>query len=343
MKNIKFYSAIDKIEKEKWTDFYKNHDHSNFYQSIEMFEFWGHQKNYKSFIFFLESSDGKCLGFCTGVIVPTGKSKTKNPNRSALIYGGPLIKDENKEILEIFINKIGKYLKFKSKYIEFRNFRTDLILKDTFIKNNWKYTPKLNYFIHLVSEEEVYNKFDSSRRREIRRAYRDGVEVSYEKSQENLIAVYNILSGIFKMNDKVMALPIPDFAFLSNLLLLKNSRMVTLTYNNKVIGGGFFVYDNNRIYHWFRGGLNRDHNKQSPDAVVDWEVMKFGLEHKIPLFDYMGAGTKGQDNRLRKYKSRFGGELVEIGMYSRINFPLWFRIENKIIRTLRKYIPFIVN
>jgi len=340
MKSIEFYTHINKEDKEKWVDFYNNHDQSNCYQTLEMFEFWGDQKNYRSFILFLESSDKVCLGFCTGVIVPTGKSKTKNPNRTALIYGGPLIRDDNKEILKIFLDRMGKYLKFKSKYIEFRNFRTDLILKDTFVNNNWKYTPKLNYFIHLDSEEEVYNKFDSSRRREIRRAFKDGVEISYDKSQENLKGVYDILSKVFKINDKVMTLPIPDLAFLSNLLKLDNSRMITVTYNNKIIGGGFFVYDKNRIYHWFRAGLNREHNKQSPDAVVDWEVMKFGIKHKITIFDYMGAGTKGQDNRIRTYKSRFGGELVETGMYSRVNFPLLFRIENKIIKTYRKYSPF---
>ncbi len=337
MKNIEFYTCISEVNREKWVDFYKNHDQANAFQTIEMFEFWGDQKNYKSFIFFLEASSKECLGFCTGVIVPTGKSKTKNPNRSALIYGGPLVRDDNTEILKIFLEKIGKYLKFRSKYIEFRNFRTDLILKETFTANNWKYTPKLNYFIQLDSEEEVYNNFDSSRKREIRRAVKEGVEISYDKSPEKLREVYNILSKVFKINDKVMALPIPDLAFLSNLLELDNSRMISVIYNNKIIGGGFFIYDKNRIYHWFRAGLNREYSKQSPDAMVDWEVMKFGLKHKIAIFDYMGAGTKGQDNRLRTYKSRFGGELVEIGMYSRINFPLAFRIENKITKTYRKY------
>ncbi len=330
MTSFKFYSSIDAVDKEKWRNFYKNHDWANIYQTFEMFEFWNKLKKYTPFILFLESDTGDCLAFSTGVIVPRGKSKTKNPDKSAIIYGEPLIKENTREISDFFIKKIRRYLKFKSKYIEFRNFQSDLFFKDEFLKNNWKYTPKLNYIIHLTSEEEVFNKFSSSRRRQINKAFREGVEISYEKTNENILGVYKILLNIFKVNDKEMTLPIPDFTFLSNLLLLNNSGIVTLRYHNKIIGGAFFLFDQGRIYQWFRGGLNRAYNKQSPDAVVDWAVMKFGIKNEIPLFDFLGAGTKGMENRLRTYKSRFGGELIEIGMYSRMNFPILYRIENKL-------------
>lgn len=336
MAGFKFYSSIDLVEKEKWEGFYKNHNWANIYQTFEMFEFWSDLKNHTSFIFFLESDIGECLAFTTGVIVPKGESKTKHPDKSAIIYGEPLIKDNNKEIFNFFIKKIGKFLKFKSKYIEFRNFGSDLTFKQDFLNNKWKYTPKLNYIIHLTSEEEVFSKFSSSRKRQINKAIKEGVEISFKKTNENIKGVYNILSAVFKVNDKVMILPIPDFTFLSNLLLLDNSGIVTLRYDHKIIGGAFFLFDQNSIYLWFRGGLNREYNKQSPDAVVDWAVMKFGIKNKITFFDFLGAGTKGQENRLRTYKSRFGGELIEIGMYSRVNFPLLFRIENKFSKILTK-------
>ena len=336
MGSIKFYSSIDLVNREKWKYFYNNHNWANIYQTFEMFEFWSNLKKYTSFIFFLESNTGECLAFTTGVIVPKGISKTKNPDKSVLIYGEPLIKGNNSKLFDFFIKKIGKHLTFKSKYIEFRNFRSDLFFKEEFINNKWKYTPKLNYIIHLTSEEEVFSKFSSSRRRQINKAIKEGVNISFEKTNENIKGVYNILSDIFKVNDKEMALPIPDFTFLSNLLLLDNTGIVTLRYDNKIIGGAFFLFDQNRIYHWFRGGLNREYNKQSPDAVIDWAVMKFGINNNIIIFDFLGAGTKGQENRLRTYKSRFGGELIEIGMYSRINFPLLFRIENKFSKILNK-------
>ena len=339
MTNMVFYNSINQVDKEKWVGFYKSHKLGNVYQTFEMFEFWKNLKNYIPFIFLLESDSQECLAFCTGVIVPKGKSKTKNPDKSAIIYGGPLIKDDNNEIFDFFIKKSWKYLKFKSKYIEFRNFGSDLNFKQGFIKNKWKYTPKLNYIIDLTSEEEVFNKFGTSRRKQIRKSLREGVEISYEKSNENIKGVYDILLNIFKTNDKVMALPIPDLEFLSDLLLLKGSGIATVKFNNNIIGGGFFLYDDKIIYNWFRGGLNRDYNKQSPDAVVDWAIMKFGIENNISLFDFGGAGTKGWDNRLRTYKSRFGGELIENGMYSRINFPLLFRIENKLSRILNKTNP----
>ncbi len=327
-----FSSTIDQSSKAKWITFYNSHKQNNVFQTFDMFNFWSNLKNYKVFILLVESINEECLGFCIGAIIPKGKSKTKNPNSSAVIYGGPLIKNDDRSIFNFFIKKAEKYLKFKSKYIEFRNFRSDLIFKNEFVNIKWKYTPKLNILVGLDSENEVFNDFSASRRREIRKAYKEGVKISYDKTKENIEGVYKILLEIFRVNDKIMALPIPNLTFLSNLLLMNNARILTLRYDNKIIGGAFFLYDDKRIYHWFRGGLHREYNKQSPDAVIDWEVMKFGIENNLLIFDFMGAGTKGQDNRLRTYKSRFGGDLVEIGMYSKINFPLLFRIENKLHR-----------
>ncbi len=314
---------------------------SNPYQTIEMFEFWKVQKNYTPFVFFLESNNGSCLAFCTGVITFKGKGRMKIHSKSAIIYGGPLISEtkNREEVLNFLLDKIQKYLLFKTKHIEFRNFFLNKEFKQVFLKNKWRYTPKVKYIVNLTSEDEVFSRFKANKRTQIRKALREGVEISYEKNHENVKGVYDILKNIYRINFDTFLLPLPNLNFLFNLILLENVGLTTIRYENKIIAGEFYLIDDSTIYGWFGGGLNVEFKNQSPMSVSNWATMKYGLQNNIKKFDYGGAGLKNKENRLGKFKSAFGGELIENGMFSKINLPFLYGIENKLFK-LRKKMTF---
>ena len=331
-----YHESVESIDREKWKRFCSEHLRRNAYQTFKMFEFWNSLENYSAFVLFAESPIGECLAFCTGVIATKGESKTKNPDKTALIYGGPLLKDDKLDLFDPFIKKLEKYLKFKSKYTEFRNLGSDLFLKEKFINNKWKYSPKLNYLVRLDSENEVFERFSRSRKQQIRKTLNKDIEISYEKTKENIKSTHGLLTQIFEKNDKTLVLPIPNLVFLSNLMKLENSGIVVLKHEGIVVAGGVFIYDDSTLYYWFRAGQGRSVKDMYPDCLADWLVMKYGIDRGISQLDFMGAGTKGWDNGIRTYKSRFGGDLVENGMYSKASFPLIFRIENKLKQIIAK-------
>ena len=333
MNDIVFYESIESIDQEKWKTFYNSHPRKNAFQNFEMYEFWNRLNNYKPFVLFAENYEGECLAFCTGVVARVGKSKTKYHDKTALIYGGPLFLNDGYEIRDQYIKKLEGLLKLISRYTEIRNLGHDLYLKDNFTNLNWTYTPKLNYLISLDSVEGLLSRFNSNKRRQIRQSLKNGVELCFKKTQENIKSIYDINSKIFLENDKKMTLPIPDLNFMIDLAKMKNSGLVVIKFEDQIIGGAIFIYDNITAYGWFRGSL-RKFKHLNPDSVLDWAVMKFGVEHQLKLFDFMGAGRKGWDNGIRRYKSRFGGELVENGMYSKASYPIIFRVQNKIRRMI---------
>lgn len=339
LKNILLHYSINQVDKEKWKFFYKKHSQSNPYQTFEMFEFWNNQKDCTAFIFLLETDKGECLAICTGAIVFKGKGRIKFQSMSALIYGGPLIKEgkNKKEILNFLLPKIEEHLKFKTKNIEFRNFFLDIDFKEIFIKNNWKYTPKVNYIINLTTEDEVFKNFHRNKRKQIRKALREDIQISHDKTFENAKGIYDVLENIYKINFDEFLLPLPDLNFLLNLLSLENTGLTAVRCKGKVIGGEFFLFDTVTIYGWFGGGLNIEYKKQSPMSVVNWATMKYGLEKGLQFFDYGGAGIKGKENRLRIFKSAFGGELIENGMFSKINLRYLYKAENKIYRLVKYF------
>jgi len=332
---MRFYTNFSNFNKDLWEVFIKNHTNSNTFQSFEMFEFWKNQQNYNSIIFFIESDDGECLAFCTGVIMYNGKSIMKLLSKRAIFFGGPLINEnENKEeILNFLVLKMEGYLKKKSIYTEIRNFYSDLYLKEIFNTSKWTYRPYQNYIITLNSEEEVFSKIKPEKRRQIRKALREGVQISYDKTDINIKGVYDVLVKIYK--EKVKK-PLPTFEFFISLMKLNVAGIVSIQYEDKIIGGGFFLRDDQNIYDWYRGGLDYDYKKQYPSTIAAWAVLKFGLDNDLKMFDFMGAGLKGEEYGVRKFKSQFGGELVEYGRFLKINNPIVYKMGETALKILKK-------
>ncbi len=315
---MKFYTNFSNFNRELWSSFVESHSNNNIFQSFEMVDFWNGQKNHKPICFFVEADDGECLAFCNAVIMSNGRLLIKTISKRAIIFGGPLIKkgSNKKEILDFLLENIENYLKKKSIYIEIRNFYNFSYLKESFTKNNWNYLPYQNYKIHLSSEEDVFKRLKPEKRRQIRKALRENVEISYDKSEENIFEVYNILVKIYKKRAKK---PIPNLSFFTNLLAQDFAGVVCVKFENKIIGGSFFLKDNNAIYDWYRGGLDYEYKKRYPSTLAAWAIIKYGLDHKLSVFDFMGAGIKGEEYGVRTFKSQFGGDLVEYGRYIKIN------------------------
>lgn len=316
---MNFYSDIsDRIDFNKWNHFINVRNSTNAFQTFSMYHFWKNQKNYSPFIFFIESNKNECLAFCTGVIICNGNGIKKMISRRAIIYGEPVINENSDKIkvLDFLIKNIEKKLRFKSVYTEIRNFQSNESLKNIYKINKWEYIPYQNYLIKLDNEEEVFKQFNSEKRRQIRKSLKEGVEFSYQVSEENIKGVYDVLYYIYKTRVKK---PLPNFNFFKNLLKTNGAGLVALILNKKVIGGGFFLKDKDTIYDWYRGGLDHQYKKHYPSTTAAWAVMQYGLNNGLKVFDFMGAGIKGQEYGVRKFKSQFGGKLIENGRYLKVN------------------------
>ena len=332
---MKFHTNATNINKDFLSNFLKDHENKNVFQSLEMFEFWKTQKNNYPFLFFVESNDGKCLAFCTGVIMSNGISLMKTFTSRAIIFGGPIvIHSENKlDILRFLILNMSEYLRKKSIYIEVRNFYKNPYIKVGFQSSNWNFKPYQNYLIELVSEDDVFSNIKAEKRRQVRKALREGVEIVYDKSKDNIEGVYNVLYKIYKERVKK---PLPSIDFFSNLMSTESAGLTCIKFENNIIGGGFFLKDENTIYDWYRGGLDFEYKKQFPATIAAWAVIKYGLDNDLERFDFMGAGLKGEEYGVRKFKSQFGGELVEYGRFLKINQRIIYKMGELMLQILKK-------
>ncbi len=332
-----FIKNIEEIDIQKWNRFLKNHSGSNIFQSLELYSFWNSQSNHEPFYFLVTSINGDCLGFCAGVIISNGKGIKKIISKRAIIYGEPLVSSDADKICDLYefiIGKIEIELSKRANYTEIRCLSVNESFKKIFYKRTWQYTPYQNYIINLSNEEELMQKITPEKRRQIRKSLKDGASFSYLKSEKNILGVYQILQEIYRNKVKK---PLPKFNFFLDLMKLEDAGVVAVIADDIVIGGGFFLKDKQTIYDWYRGGLDFEYKKLFPSTLAAWGVMNYGLSNKIQNFDFMGAGIKGQEYGVRKFKSQFGGILIENGRFMKINNSLFYNI-GKMALTLKKKI-----
>jgi len=337
LSKLNIISKIDEIDLYAWNLLIQESDENCEFQSHEMFSFWNNQKGYQPFVFAVKDEKGMLKCICTVVIIENGKGLKKYISRRAIVYGGPIFKkgENKKEVLLFLLEKMDTVLSTKATYIEIRNFQDYSEFKEVYEIKNWKYIPYQNYKIALTNEDEVFALFNAEKRRQIRKALREGISISYGNTEENIINIYEVIAKIY--NDKVKK-PLPSLSFFKDLMKLNNTNAAAVVFENKVIGGAFFLYDDNEIYDWYRGGLDYEYKKKYPSTVAAWAVMKYGLENKIYSFDFMGAGIKGEEYGVRKFKSQFGGELVEYGRFIKLYKPTLYKVGKfglKLLKRLR--------
>ena len=81
----------------------------------------------------------------------------------------------------------------------------------------------------------------------------------------------------------------------------------------------------------------RDYNtKIFPTHLAIMAAIEFGLKNNLRILDMMGAGKPGVEYGVRKYKSEFGGELVEYGRFINIYSPLLFKLGKIGLSILKK-------
>ena len=247
-------------------------------------------------------------------------------SRRGIIYGGPLVSNDNSRNLEILLEKIDKTIKGKTIYSEIRNFSDFENNKMIFQRHGWKYMPHYNIRFDLTGfdEKSLLKMFTYNRRREIRQAVENGASRILCNEDDQVREVY----GILKQNyyDRVK-LPIPGIDFFLSYFHTQALKVFAVLHNGRIIGGAFCPVLNNKcMFTFYYCGIRDYHKKIFPTHLAILASMEFCIENKIPHFDFMGAGKPGVEYGVRKYKLEFGGELVEYGRFRRTYNPLLYKI-----------------
>ena len=315
------------INNERINGFLTSLTKSNIFQTPEMFWVYKNTRNYEPVFLSVNNDDKEILGILLAVIQKEHSGLLGSFSARSIIWGGPLVKDDNPEILDFLLKEYNKRIKKKAIYTQFRNlWNWSESEKQIFEMNGFHYDAHLDILIDLKKpEDELWSNLKSQARNKIRKATKEGLTFNKLSNKEEVKEVYDILEKVYRK----AKLPIPDLSLFSNAYdVLKEHSMIDFfvaNFQGKIIGARIVFFYKNKIYDWFAGSDSK-YYKYNPNDYLPWKILQWAKENGYNTFDFGGAGKPNEPYGVRDYKMKFGGELVEFGRFEKVHKPILMKL-----------------
>lgn len=224
-------------------------------------------------------------------------------------YTGPIFENQEGKRVTTISNKkkmnekISNYINRKYKRI---NITLSPFCKDIqpFIWDDFASKVTYTYILNLDDLDKVWNRMDSSTRRDIRKAKKDGLEV---KKTDNFETTMKLVRKTFDRQDMSIE-HFEDTAWryykeLKNKNLCKS--FITYDYKGRPIASVFIIWDEKRSY-YLLGGYDPEHGHHGGTSMAMWEAIQYTSNVlELSQFDFEGSMIKS----IEKYFRKFGGQI----------------------------------
>ncbi len=309
--------------------FLEAHPHNTIFQSPDYYNFY-HQLKYFKPIYFLCSDHSQTLvAVMLAVIIREGFGPISFMTSRCVIYGGPLVKDDNPEIISILLESLNNNVGSRALFTQFRNFRVwSEEAKKIFQNSHYVLRDRLNLILDLTNLENLKAGFNAGRRRQLKKALAAGAYVTLAENLEDVSQLYSILKKLYKTK---VHKPLPAFSYFEQFfnMMMKNNKGIILLVKaeNKIIGGIVSpITPENTISELYVCGLDNQYPQFHPSIVATWAAMEYGHKKNLKKFDFMGLGKPDTPYGVREFKLRFGGNEVNYGRFARRNNKLLYAI-----------------
>ena len=221
--------------------------------------------------------------------------------------------------------EICNYLKQQKFKLFMSAFPTHIKDMQAYFWNNYKVIPNYTYQLDLnLSEEELFNRFSSERRKSIKKAIKDAIEI---KQATKYDAVLDLINATFSRKQKHINQNLVK-KILFEFATSENSFAYVAYQHEKPIACTFIIYYKNVAY-YLLGGYHEalKHHGAGPSCM--WKSILHAKELGTKTFDFEGSMLPEVENYFRD----FGGELVPYYTVQKAWLPfeilLKFKMRNK--------------
>ena len=174
--------------------------------------------------------------------------------------------------------------------------------------------PKYVFRLNLTgkTEDELLTSFNQKTRYNIRLAIKKGVTVRIG-GKEDLPAFYEIMKETGS-RDNFFIRPIEYFERLYLCMGEKHARLIIAEHEGKPIAAVMPIMYGNKVWYLYGGSSNKYRNLM-PNYLLQFEMMKWGLENNCDIYDFRGvSGFKDENDPqygVYRFKKGFNGDFVE--------------------------------
>lgn len=324
------YTIIDdvnKINKKKWEGFINKHPNGNIFQSYEIYQIFKGTKKYTPAVVCVMQND-EIVGIQVSTVIKIYDNLLSFLTARSIVFGGPVILDNNPEILEVLTKAYKSLIKRKAIYSEYRNMWDWSDLKVTFEKAGATYIEHLDILVDInKTEEEIFGSINAKARNKVRKGIKSGLEFMTTSSPttEELNQIYTILEEIY-LNAQLPLVDKSLFENSSSELSEENKIMFFCAKkDDKIVGVRIGLPFKELLYDWYAGSL-REYYKFCPNDFLTFKTMAWGHNNGYKVFDFGGAGKPNVPYGVRDYKLKFGGDLVNFGRFEIMHKPFLMKV-----------------
>jgi serine/alanine adding enzyme len=327
---IKNINGIDYHELKSFIDVNQN---GNFFQSFEAFEFFASVDTYNPLLI-LAIENEEIIGSLLAFVIRGNKLLTGYLSRRCIVYGGPIVKDKDPEIVNKLVSYLDNEVSGKAIFSEFRILYDMKSYKEVFNSNGYVFEDHLNYIVPIISAEENRKLLHTSKRRQINLSIKNGAEIREAKSLADIERFYKILSNLYRTKVKK---PLPEFNFFTKFYNNKKlGKIFLIKFKEEIIGGIMCPIYRDKIFEWFVCGLDGKVKNVYPSVLATWAPIEYGINNGLKYFDFLGAGKPNIDYGVRDFKSKFGGQLVNYGRFTKIHSKTLYNIGKSGLQLIKK-------
>jgi len=333
--SLKIITEPKSIDPKVWNNFIYNHPNGNIFQSHAMYNFFMSIDNY--FPVVLAAFDGKdnLKGILLAATIKESDGIKGSLSKRCIVWSGPLVLDDSNTVLNLLLNTLNKFVGKKTIYTEIRNNFDNKNFTEKFISNGYRYVDHLNFIVSISTVEENKKKLSSSKRRQINKSLKNGAKIIMAENLEQVQGFYELLSNLYSIKVKK---PLPSFNFFKQFYLCNNlGKYFLILYEDNIVGGIMCPIYKDTIYEWYICGEDEKYKEIYPSVLATWAPIDYAANNGLEYLDFMGAGKPDEDYGVRKFKSQFGGELVNYGRFLKINKPVLYRLGKAGLKLYNKF------
>ncbi|MDD5362924.1 MAG: GNAT family N-acetyltransferase [Ignavibacteria bacterium] len=322
MHKVEIYNDISGNNELK--EYFSSSDHISVFQTKYFLDLYNASEGLEG-IMFVCKDEGKITGILLVQIQDYFKSIPGFLTRRALIIGGPYTSYGDSESAGVLLEKYREYIGKKVVYTQVRMLYQNGSNKNIFLDNGYTFIDHLNYIVDLNAGEDVCWKNMNPKRRNVRKAIKEGVvfrEINYDKDMDT---AYDILENIYKR----ARLPLPEKKYFQKALEVMGRdgifKIFGGYYKDMLIGVMYVLCYKGIIYEWYTGSYNKYLHLRPNDLIV-WEIIRYGIRNGFKTFDFGGAGNPNKEYGVREHKKKFGGIEYNTGRFVIEHKPLIMKI-----------------
>ena len=336
-----YFKIIRSINKKQCSEFVYNHPQGNLFQTPEMAEVYKQTKNYEPItLAVVDTKNDKILAVLQVVVIKELSVFSGSFSARAIIQGGPLFVETETGIkaLKLLMEQYDKIAQKKVLYTQIRTMWDTSNISSFLNTLGYEHEERLNFLIDLNRpEEEIWRDIHKSRRKGINRAANKGVVIEEMRDKSFVPIFYRIVEETYK-NARI---PLADIKLMESafeLLVPKNMATFYLAkYEDMYVGARAVLNYKGLIFDWYAGAL-LDYLSLYVNEALVWHILKEGANSGYHTFNFGGAGNPNEEYGVREFKRRFGGKIVNFGLYMTIHSPIKMKIAEKGFEMYRRVV-----